>query len=279
MNKLTITIIAVLTITGLSLHATPASHAGQGTRDPQNRDAAYLVPAHSIIQKVKKGQNLTLVDIRSKVEFEKVRITGSINVPIYFIKTKTYLKSKPVILVNAGFARRELMAECRSLSKLGFKVHILDGGLLAWHRKNGRLTGDLTHLQAYTRITPAALHREIDKARIVAVDVSPKSAPEAKELFGGTIHIPYGTQAFTKTMHRKMEKESQARLVVYNQNGEDYLEIRQSLGRKGAHSVFYLEGGLDAYKKYTENYALLYKTREERLKSTSCNNCGPVKKE
>jgi rhodanese-related sulfurtransferase len=272
MKKLTIAIIVILVFAGVS-------HAGQTTRDSQNHDATFLVSAHSIIQKVKKGQNLTLVDIRSRAEFEMVRITGSINVPLYFVKTKTYLKSKPVILVNEGFARRELMAECRSLSKLGFKVQLLNGGLLAWHRKNGKLTGDLTHLQAYTRITPAALHREIAKARIVAVDVSPKSAPEAKKLFGGTIHIPYGTTAFTKAMHRKMKKESQARLVVYNQNGEDYLEIGQALGRAGENIIFYLTGGLQAYKKYSQNHALLYKPREERVKSTSCNNCGPVKKE
>jgi rhodanese-related sulfurtransferase len=272
MKKLTIAIIIILVFAGVS-------HAGQGTSDSQNHDATFLVSAHAIIQKVKKGQNLTLVDIRRRAEFEKVRITGSINVPLHFVKTKAYLKSKSVILVNAGFARRELIAECRSLSKLGFKVHILNGGLLAWHQKNGKLTGDLTRLQTYTRITPAALHREINKARIVAVDVSPKSAPEAKALFGGTIHIPYGTQAFQTAMHRKMKKESQARFVVYNQNGEDYLEIRQSLGRKGAHSVFYLAGGLQAYKIYTENQALLYKPREERIKSTSCNNCGPVKNE
>ncbi len=246
------------------------------------KETSFAISADETIRELNQNK-IFLVDVRRKEDFNILNIPGSLHIPLHFIKTKPYLKTKAVILVNEGFARRDLVAESRSLRQQGFKVFFLPGGVPAWHQAGGMLRGDLTRLQAYTRVTPATLYREMNNDEIAVVDVSSQSTAKAKKLFGDVAHIPFGNserekQVFRESIGRKLETESQARMVLYSNSGEDYLEIAQLLGRKGTHSVFYLVGGLQAYKKYTENQALLYKPREERVKSTSCNNCGPVKK-
>jgi rhodanese-related sulfurtransferase len=276
-RKIIITAIGMLLISSLpgNLSAT------------ENAVDSPAVSVESVLLKIKQKQNIILVDIRRPKEFEAVGIPGSINIALSFVKTKAYLKSKSVILVNGGFARRRLVEACRGLKSRGVNVRFLTGGLLAWHKAGGMLRGDPTRLQAYTRITPAMLYRERGPDKIAAVDVSENPTPEAKEIFetaSGVIHIPFGSgsrekRAFRKAILGKLEKENQTRVVVYSRSGEDYPEIRQLLGRSGANCVFYLSGGLKAYKSYSDNYALLYRPREERVKSTACNNCGAVKRE
>jgi rhodanese-related sulfurtransferase len=105
--------------------------------------ATKSVLMESVSQQLKNRQDITLVDVRDAGEFEKFRIPGSINIPLFAIKTKTFLKSKPLVLINNGQNYKQLTDECTVLSKAGFIVSMLDGGLYQWKRKNGRLEGDV----------------------------------------------------------------------------------------------------------------------------------------
>ncbi len=112
-------------------------------RSLKKHDASLAITVEAVLYKLRQNQQLTLVDVRSREDFERLYIPGSVNIALFVVKTKTYLKSAPVVLVNEGFRYAELEDECRRLAKRGFKVSILDGGLPAWQRKGGQLTGDL----------------------------------------------------------------------------------------------------------------------------------------
>ena len=57
---------------------------------------------------------------------------------MYAVKTKEFLKDKPLILISEGYPDSDLEQGCRDLRAVGFKrAFILNGGLNDWKEKNG----------------------------------------------------------------------------------------------------------------------------------------------
>ena len=65
--------------------------------------AAFAISVESVLQKSKEKQEIILVDGRKSDAFEKFRIPGSINIPLYAVKTKAFLRTKLLVLVNEGY--------------------------------------------------------------------------------------------------------------------------------------------------------------------------------
>ena len=105
------------------------------------------------------------MDIRSPEEFERLRIPGSINVALYAVKTKAYLKAQPFVLVGAGFEWRDLETESKCLHQSGFKPSILCGGLVAWQSQGGLLEGDRLLVAIYKEIPAHLFLHEKDYRR------------------------------------------------------------------------------------------------------------------
>jgi hypothetical protein len=53
----------------------------------KKRNPTFSISVESVRQKLKENQNILLVDIRKKDEFEKFSIPGSINIPLFAVKT------------------------------------------------------------------------------------------------------------------------------------------------------------------------------------------------
>ncbi len=66
-------------------------------RKLRKRDPAFAISVESVLRKLKKKEKIVLVDVRNREKFEKIRIPGSINIPLFAIKTKTFLKHKPLV--------------------------------------------------------------------------------------------------------------------------------------------------------------------------------------
>ena len=74
--------------------------------------------------------NYQWVDIRPEQDFLSVHINGSINVPPHTLKTKTYLKQRPLLIIDHGASYRRLWRLCLELKQDGFsQVSILTGGI------------------------------------------------------------------------------------------------------------------------------------------------------
>jgi rhodanese-related sulfurtransferase len=95
-----------------------------------------------------------LIDLRDGKAFQRYHIPGSLNMPAHTLKTKTFLKSRNLILVNEGHKYKMLETLCLNLREAGFsKVSILAGGLNQWQKQVAPLQSDLlAHLD---EITPA----------------------------------------------------------------------------------------------------------------------------
>jgi len=59
-------------------------------RKIKKHDPSLAISVEAVLYKLKRNQKLTLVDVRRKQDFARLHIPGSINIPTYAVKTKTY---------------------------------------------------------------------------------------------------------------------------------------------------------------------------------------------
>ena len=280
---LKIAIIAFI-LTGLSASISPAESSPSSdipdeliARKNKKHDPSLAISVEAVLYKIRQNQMFILVDVRSKQDFEALHIPGSINIPLHAVKTKTFLKSAPLVLVNDGFRYTELEDECRRLVKRSFDMAILDGGLPAWKRKGGRLVGDLFALEAMKTVSPRAFFREKDYENTLIIDFSSTRSEASIRLIPFAKHIPVlddrdGSAAELKKLisnNRLFQS-----IVLFNETGEHYEKAELILNRMGI-EVFSLKGGLAGYQKYVKGLLLSWQPRDSRMKTVSkCKPCG-----
>jgi rhodanese-related sulfurtransferase len=284
-------ILSIITVTTIILIGRSATISATDTvsssaipneliaRSLKKHDPALAVSVEAVLYKLRQNHRFTLVDVRSRQDFERLHIPGSINIALYAVKTKTYLKSSPVVLINEGFTYDELQTECRRLAERGFQALILDGGLPAWQLRGGKLSGDRFALDEMKAVSPQALFRAKDYENTLVIDISPARSEAAGRLIPYAAHIPIsaGSDAsaaeLSKLIAKNKSKPLQA-VVIFNGTGEQYEKAEKMMNRIGIHP-FYLQGGLAAYQKYLEGLMLSWKPRDSRMKTVGdCKPCG-----
>jgi rhodanese-related sulfurtransferase len=253
--------------------------AGRTRHNIGQYDTSFAIPVKSALYKLKQNQSVTLIDIGSGQDFERLRIPGSMNIPLHFIKTKPFLKGSPIVIINKGFGYSRLISECRHLKALGFNISILDGGLPTWHQKGGFLVGDLLALNDMKTISPREFFPESRFQNVLLIDVSPDRTTESIRILPHAIHLPNlidspSSQNSLQVMIKARRNQTFQSVLVVNSTGEGYAEVKRMLDRKRI-NAFYLQGGLSAYGHYLENLALSWKSRESRTRTFSnCKLCG-----
>ena len=80
-----------------------------------------------------------LVDVRTKGKARTIPLNNPniINIPLHSIKQKTFLKTRPVVLVPIGAELRDLLLNCGELRTKGFKqVYVLQDGVTALQKES-----------------------------------------------------------------------------------------------------------------------------------------------
>jgi rhodanese-related sulfurtransferase len=232
-----------------------------GQIDKQNPSLA--ISAQEVLYKLWQQQPITLVDVRIADEFARLHIPGSINVPLSAIKTKVFRKDEPLVLIGAGFTRHQLEIEGGLLRKSGFKASVLYGGIIAWKTRGGRIQGDLLLLEKYKNISPRMYLQEKDYENILVVDVSPVQNSETEHLIPDSIHLPVASNIKNIIRTRRNRYYS---IVVFNETGEQYEEIKESIDKAKIENVYYLQGGINEYKEYLKQLSLSWKPKDPRIK-------------
>jgi len=263
------------------------THKAQALRNPSElstakskaHNPAFTISAESVLQKLKERQEVYLIDVRGLAAFQKFRIPGSINMPLFAIKTKGFLKAKPLVLVNEGYTRTALERECEHLRRLGFRAWILHGGLNCWREKGAPFKGDVFAQAKLNRVSPAALFVEKDYRNNLVIDVSVSKRLITPPFIPQAISLPFDSdgQRFTEALKATLVKLRYSRfssLMICNQKGEHYDRIEKLLKDIGIKNVFFLEGGLDAYQEFLELQRLATNARH-RSQTTlkKCPSC------
>ena len=246
----------------------------------RKRDPAFAISVESVLRKLKKKEKIALIDVRNREKFEKIRIPGSINLPLFAIKTKTFLKHKPLILINDGYHYSPLEREYKRLKDSGFTaIWILNGGLKAWREKGATLKGNIFAQKELNKVSPQIFFEEKNDESCIVIDVSKLKNQETLYLIPQAIAVPFidNTKKFVSSIKRVMEKHEKIpflSFLILNENGEQYEKIEKLIEEAGLRNVFYLKEGLMGYKGFLKRQALMWQPKDHSRKTQNkCPNC------
>jgi len=187
-----------------------------------------------------------IIDVRSPDSFDSVHIPGALNIPLCFVRTKSFLRSKRIVLVDGFGGDPELEKFCRGLRSDDFaSVAILRGGLNAWRLAGGALEGAAVKNVSLMSPSDYAKVRDFSDWRVV---YSGSSEGFAR----ASAFIAEIESAPLKIANRKSAIEN---ILVVTDEGGNYNDLTSDFTGRDA-NVFCLSGGLAAYENYLRQASL-----------------------
>ncbi len=250
---------------------------------PTNKQPVALVTqVTTLMQKISQGDKLFMVDIRPAKAFSQFKIPGSLNVKASLIKTKAFLKTRPVILIHQGFDHRELISKAKDLNTKGFNVSVLQGGIAAWKHKGGTLVGNPFSFKTVNTILPRDFFAGKTQEDWLIIDVSSQGSkkttiPEAMVLSAGKSAEKSKNDTTTRIGHilTSTKMSETASIIIFDESGSNYAGIMEQFPVHYRHKVFGLTGGSNAYQDFTTTHMLANRPKSERTKEIG--NCEPCK--
>jgi len=248
-------------------------------KEPESIDIRFLISASEIQNQKKLGQKgFIFIDIRSTSSFRKVRIFDSINIPLFAIITKDFLKTKTLILVNEGFGYKSLIHECGRLKKNGFKsVYILKGGLNAWYKSGGYIEGNYFAKRDLNIITPNSFFQDKDYANIIVINIYRSDIPEPKSLIPETINIPF-SGSISKLIEdlKRTIISNKKDVLLYLLISDGYKLISKhikEIDKNISDTIVYLKGGTQAYNEFLKKQTLIWVPKKQKKAGKKCSFC------
>ncbi len=243
-------------------------------------DFSFMISVSSIRDRLASMRsNIVLVDVRSAESFNKARITGSINIPLYAIKTKAFLKTKQLVLVNEGYGYPKLIDECNRLNNSGFtSVNILDGGLNGWISENGHIEGNHFDQEKINRISPRSFFEDKDYVDIIIIDINKEQNSQVPSLISQSLSVPFSENIskLTEDIKSKIASTGKSKLLyvlVVCDDENVYKKIEKYIRSQISWTVFYLEGGMFAYNEFLKDQVLMWKPKKTVMTEKPCLTC------
>ena len=221
----------------------------------------------SKVRRLQQTTSLVLVDVRRDEAYQTLHIPGSINIRQTSIKTKTFLKSKQIVLVDRGPQYSGLARLADQLRKAGFQhVSILDGGLSAWAQAKAPLVGNAFVKLSLNRITPEQYFAERHYDHWLVMNIS--ESPSEHEFFQGAAFVPYhkNTNAFLKSIKTSIEihsSDNETRYVLLvDKTGKLSLNQVNAINKLHRGQTFILQGGEQAYADYLRQQLALLNSNQ-----------------
>lgn len=245
-----------------------------------------MIPATTMMQKIKQEKHIFLVDIRHEAQFSKFKIPGSINIPLSFIKTKPFLKTKPIVIIHEGFGYSQIIQEATPLKEKGFDIKILEGGLVAWKHIGGAIVGDPFTQKDLNKMPARAFFMEKDYEEWIILNACRNPSETQKKIIPKAIHTPEKIPDIVQAIFTNKPLSKQkitvprntplAAVIIFNETGKDYDKLEKEINKTFAHKVFFLEGGIEAYQTFLNYQRLANKPISQRTKEIG--HCEPCKK-
>lgn len=113
-----------------------------------------------------------LIDVREPDHFDRNKVPGSINLPLYMLKYKENLKNRNIVLINKGARLHALEKSCVELKSKGFKqVSVVEGGVKSWTDAGYSMTGDKLSVDGFSDLSPSKFVSAITERVWVFVDL------------------------------------------------------------------------------------------------------------
>lgn len=274
----TLFLFAVLAIAALwQFGSASETHAQPDVGGSKAIDPALATSVPAVMFGLKE-EKLFLIDVRPGPEFARYHIAGSLNIASHAIRTKAFLKNKPIVLVNEGFAVTALAKTCQALNNAGFKATIMAGGFLAWKQKSGKLVGDPFAQNKMNQITPRILDMEKASTRLILINASDQVDPKNGTLIPAARHLPLFKKkksiAVLKKIIKSKDTDPFSRVVIFTTTGKENARIQRQLAKAGIYDAFFLDGGMQAYAKHVNNIQLARRpVKERKITTGGCKTC------
>lgn len=210
-----------------------------------------------------RQSGVVLVDVRRADLHGRARIPGSLQIPLYAMRTKGFLRPKTVILIGEGHDEGALLRECARLGGAGFaQVRVLEGGIHHWRERGGPVEGDLEALAGLGRVTPADLDSALRTGewRVAGFRVEAEDLALAPVGQAVLLPDPAAGEEFVSAVRALQKrlpagKGRLARLLLFDRKGDGCPQVEGVLRQareagQDLGTVFYLDGGLDALERY-----------------------------
>jgi rhodanese-related sulfurtransferase len=208
-----------------------------------------------------------IVDLRDPQRYQKSHLPDSINIPEYRVKTKDFLKNRPLVLVGEGFDDSQHFETCIGLLDSGFKdVTVLEGGVTRWQGLLGTAQAE-TNGWELPIIGPREAFTALRSGHWTVVTVlHPEREKAIRTLFPEQDVI-----AIDNLLKQEKSTLSSANYLIVSEDGSSDPLFAARLKKRGIVSSYWLEGGAAAYSRFVQNrMALLAKLRRGPAKPVGC---------
>jgi rhodanese-related sulfurtransferase len=250
------------------------------TRRLRACNPSFLISVESVLKRLKNRERTILIDVRNAWDFQKFRIPGSINIPLFSVKEKAFLKSCPIVLVEEGYGYSNLEKECERLKESGFlSVWILDGGMRSWECGGGQIEGDVFAINGLSKVPTREFFNEKDYDHWTLVDIGPEGGANARWWMPQSVARPFpGNKddfiAQVKAMRKPGVEGRRSLVLLYDAKGEHSEAVDHLLREANMDGVFYLEGGANAYKAFLMQQAAAWQQKTSVIRTErKCAHC------
>lgn len=216
-----------------------------------------------------KRNDIILIDVRPKSQYQQFRINNSINLKLSLVKSKKYWQNKLVVLINNGTATRNLIEECGRLRKNGFKqVFVYKAGIRAWVKNKSQIIGTYTS-KDLSGVLAQELFNERDEYHWQLIDAT--DADNKQKLNILKKYFPniskYSKNNKLKVNFSQFNKHKDIRYLFIDNTG-DKINL---FDRLTFNNLYYLRGGVNSFAKYINlQYKMTNKKEFTLQKPQSC---------
>lgn len=237
-----------------------SSSVAQKRRSTGSPDVSCAASAGSLKKELERG-DLSVVDIRSKSEFDGIHALGAINLPSSTVISKEFLKEKHVVLVDAGKGDFDAYLLCSDLKSAGFKrVSVLRGGVWGWIDQGLPTTGQASERKS---LSSSELFRA-SKFAANSVVVLDNNIALGKQLSGSLVIRDHSAMAIKNVLSKLDKRHEEARSIVLVgdalKNAALVDQLRSSLGDS---PVLIYSDSASEYERFLTTQEALWKAKEK----------------
>ncbi|MDH5650017.1 MAG: rhodanese-like domain-containing protein [Gammaproteobacteria bacterium] len=217
-------------------------------------------------QLAKELDQYTVIDIRSKLEYEVLHIEGAVNFEYDHYKFHNNVKAlyaeqrKPIVFYTGSKYSSDSYHAAQSIANIlpQAQVFAYDGGILEWtdwnlsktvyRGKSPAKATDLITLRQYQeRLLKPMIFEKTMSDKYVVLDVRTHQERDGVGLFFG--HEKWvGINKYRKLVQfLKTVKDSGKPLLVFDDAGDKTRILQYELNRMGVKEYYFMEGGASAY--------------------------------
>jgi len=250
------------------------------SRDFKEVPSDIFITPSQLKQKLRINPNLILIDTRVNNQYNNLKIPNSIHMPIYSIKTKSFLKNSQLVLINEGYAYDPLIEEVKQLVNQGFRfVRVLHGGIKSWYKSGGKLIGDLYYMNNLSTISinKFLLDKDYQNVRIIIVIPHDKNnyyyIPDAISIRWRENNLKKNVENLCDHINQTIEITELYTIIIDN-DGSLHDSILANVEQKVTSTIFFLENGINGIKEYLASQSSQKSTQQKKTRNQKCPYCN-----